>query len=273
MRSGMRVAVVVPAFREERLIVRTATTIPAWVDDIYVVDDASDDSTADRVRALHDPRIRLLQHPSNRGVGRAIVTGYHAATRGGADVVAVMAGDGQMDPSDLADLLAPITRQDADYCKGNRFTHADARRMPWARRLAGRGLSWATRVATDLEVDDTQCGYTAISSSAVRLLPLEVLWPRYGYPNDLLAMLAENGLRVTEVPVRPVYAGEDSGVRPWHALVIVGLLASAFARRHFKTRRLQAKPPQPSAVGSVASGAAVANAAASVGASKADWQK
>jgi hypothetical protein len=153
------------------------------------------------------------------------VTGYRDALAAGADVLVVMAGDGQMDPIDLPALLDPIADNRADYVKGNRFRHVQARRMPPLRRYAGKALALATRLATGLDVDDTQCGYTAITGETASLLPLDRLWPRYGYPNDLLGMLAASRRSVAEVPVRPVYADEESGVRPWHFGVVLWVIA------------------------------------------------
>ena len=224
MLERKRVAVVVPAYREALLIGRTLAMMPAFVDAIYVVDDASPDDTAARARAADDPRVKVLEHAENRGVGAAIVTGYHAAHADHMDAVAVMAGDAQMDPADLAAVLAPVLAGSADYVKGNRFRSAERLRMPRLRRWAGKVLAVATRWASGLDVDDCQCGYTAVSRQAIGTLPLSELWPRFGYPNDLLVLAAQHGLRVSEVTVRPIYADERSGVRPWHALLILGLL-------------------------------------------------
>lgn len=233
MWQSAKVAVVVPCFREARLITRTLSGIPSFVDCIVVVDDGSSDGTARVVQSVADPRIELLVHPENRGVGAAIVSGYRAALRAGCDVFAVMAGDAQMAPEDLLSVIAPVALGRANYVKGNRFRHPRARDMPLARRVAGRMLALATRLATGLRVDDCQCGYTAISRAAVLSLPLDELWPRFGYPNDLLGMLASRGLAVQEVPVRPLYADEQSGVRAWHALGILLLIA----RRYLRERR------------------------------------
>ncbi|HEY4157580.1 MAG TPA: glycosyltransferase family 2 protein [Polyangiaceae bacterium] len=236
MLGSARVAVIVPAYRESRLIGRTVSTLPAFVDAIYVIDDASDDDTSATASVALDARGSVLTHAVNRGVGAAIVTGYRAALAEHADVLAVMAGDAQMAPEDLASIVEPVAARRADYVKGNRFVHADAARMPLARRGAGRVLSWATRLATGLSVDDCQCGFTALSATAARALPLDDLWPRYGYPNDLLGMLGSRGFRVEEVPVRPIYADEESGVRPWHALSVLGLIA----RRYLRERDVRA---------------------------------
>jgi glycosyltransferase involved in cell wall biosynthesis len=229
MWQASRIAVIVPAFQEERLVGRTLRRIPDYVDALYVVDDGSTDRTWEVIHHVLDSRLRPLRHPRNRGVGAAIVTGYRAAIADGVDVMAVMAGDDQMHPEDLERLIAPVALGQADYVKGNRFLHPDFRRMPWPRRAAGHGLSRLTRLSTGLSVDDTQCGFTALGLGMARRLPLDQLWPGYGYPNDLLGMLARAGAAVVEVPVRPVYADERSGVRPWHAAIICGVLARRWA--------------------------------------------
>lgn len=227
---GVHVAVVVPAYDEERLIARTLCRMPREVDSIYVVDDASRDDTWSVLQRQSDPRVRRIRHARNRGVGAAIVSGYYRALAEGAQVLVVMAADAQMDPGDLPVLVEPVARGQCDYCKGNRFRHREQKRMPLLRRWGSKTLALATRLCTGLQVDDTQCGYTALSADCAASLPLDSLWPRYGYPNDLLALLARNGSRVAEVPVRPLYADERSGLRPWHAVLILGLILRRWAR-------------------------------------------
>jgi glycosyltransferase involved in cell wall biosynthesis len=216
------IAVVVPAFNEERLIQRTLRGIPSFVTQVVVVDDASRDATCERVLALADPRVRLVRHAANAGVGAAIATGYRAAFEHGAEVCVVMAGDGQMDPRDMPALLKPVLDGEAAYAKGCRLSYPGAReRMPWTRWLGNWGLGLLTRLATGLSVRDSQCGYTALARDAADVLPLEQMWPRYGYPNDLLGMLAMADLPMREVTVRPIYADEQSGVGLRHALFVV----------------------------------------------------
>lgn len=245
MWQSAKIAVIVPCFREARLVARTISGIPSFVDLIVVVDDGSPDATAEAVRALAEPRVELVVHRVNRGVGAAIVSGYRAALAAGCDVFAVMAGDAQMAPEDLEAVIAPVALGHASYVKGNRFLHARARDMPVLRRFAGRMLAFATRLATGLSVDDCQCGYTAISRGALLALPLAQLWPRFGYPNDLLCMLASRGLTVAEVPVRPVYADEQSGVRFWHALTILLLIARRTTLERWPRRALPRALPLP----------------------------
>ena len=209
MYRHLRVAVVIPAFNEERAIGDAVTTVPAFVDVVIVVDDASSDATAARAAeaAAGDERVVVVRHPQNKGVGAAIVTGYRRALALGCDVAAVMAGDGQMDPRDLPSVLDPIAAGDADYVKGNRFLHPEVwTAMPPARIVGNLVLSAATKLTSGYRhVFDSQCGYTAISRRALEAIELDGLFPRYGYPNDLLSRLHVAGMRVTDVPVRPVY--------------------------------------------------------------------
>lgn len=233
MRASPRIAVVVPCYNEARLIGRMLSRLPSFVDDVVVVDDASPDQTSEVVRARAETRTQLVRHPQNLGVGAAIASGYERACQLGAELIVVMAGDDQMDPEDLPQLLGPLLAGRADYVKGNRFVHHERHSMPRLRRLGSAVLAWWTRALTGLRVDDTQCGYTAITASMLRRLDLGSLWPRYGYPNDLLGMLATQRARIVEVPVRPVYADERSGLRPWHVLQIAGV---ALRRRWLERR-------------------------------------
>jgi len=243
---GRSIAIVVPAFNEADKIAGTLRSVPAFVDWTIVVDDGSADGTARAARAARRPgsaRVEVIVHPQNRGVGAALATGYARALQLGADAVAVMAGDGQMDPADLPRLLAPVVDGSADYAKGNRLAWPGGwRQMPPVRLLGSLALSWVTQLATGYRgIFDSQCGYTAMSRAALQAVGPDRLYPRYGYPNDLLARLAAVGARVVDVPVRPVYGPSwRSGLRPSRvAGPLTGILLRAFAGR--VRRRRQAR--------------------------------
>jgi glycosyltransferase involved in cell wall biosynthesis len=237
--NGARIAVIVPAYNEEKLIGVTLRGIPGFVDRIVVVDDASVDGTVKEASSFADWRTTILRHDANLGVGAAIVTGYRAARTQGAQVLAVMAGDAQMHPDDLEHVVRPIARGEADYAKGDRLGHADAWKvMPTGRLVVGHVLSRLTGWAAGLErLSDSQCGFTAISAQALDAIDLDGLWPRYGYPNDLIGQIALAGLRITEVAVRPVYGSETSGVQPWHVVTIGALVLRTGWRRLTCSRR------------------------------------
>jgi glycosyltransferase involved in cell wall biosynthesis len=235
MWMGVRVVVVVPAWQEAPRIARVVRGVPAWVDGIVVVDDASTDETARVAMAVGDARVVVLRQACNGGVGAAIAAGYrHALAKGGGarDAFVVMAGDGQMDPVDLPAVVAPVAAGEADYVKGDRFSSREtARGMPAARRLGGLAFSWATSHAVGVAISDSQCGYTAIARDACAALDLDALWAGYGYPNDLLSQLALRGMRIRQVPVRAVYADEVSRLKPRHVPVVAALVARAWVRR------------------------------------------
>ncbi|HEU5211881.1 MAG TPA: glycosyltransferase family 2 protein [Gaiellaceae bacterium] len=214
MLDDKRIAVVVPAHDEETLIGTTLAGIPAFVDAVYVVDDASSDATAERAEG--DPRVRVIRHEQNRGVGAAIVTGYKAAVADGADVACVMAADGQMDPIDLEHLAGAVARDEVDYAKANRlFTGEAWNLIPRSRYLGNAALSLLTKIASGYwHVADSQSGYTAVSRTLLQELDLDRLYPRYGFPNDMLVQLNVWNARVRDFPSRPIYGvGESSGIR------------------------------------------------------------
>jgi glycosyltransferase involved in cell wall biosynthesis len=215
---GKSVAVVVPAHDEEALLPQTLAGIPGFVDRIYVVDDASRDGTAEQARAAAagDPRIELVAHDRNRGVGAAIVTGYEQAIADHVDVTCVMAADNQMDPADLEAIATPVARGEVEYAKANRlFTGQAWELIPHHRYLGNAVLSLLTKIASGYwHVADSQSGYTAVSLPALEGLDLDRLYPRYGFPNDMLVHLNIRNARVRDVPSRPVYGvGERSGIK------------------------------------------------------------
>ena len=220
MYKGKRIAVVVPCYNEQSLIGRVIETMPAEVDRIYVVDDASTDDTARVVTGLaaREPhRIRLVRHQVNQGVGGAIATGYKLARDEPVDVAVVMAGDAQMDPEDLGRILDPVVSGEYDYAKGNRLFTGDAwQKIPRIRYLGNAFLSVLTKIASGYwHVADSQAGYTAINLPALKRIEWDQMYKRYGQPNDLLVRLNVYNFRVKDVPIRPVYGiGEKSGIRP-----------------------------------------------------------
>jgi len=243
--SGLSIGVVIPAYNEERFIARTLRRIPPFVDEIIVIDDSSRDRTFHEAVSAADSRTRIVRHETNQGVGGAIVTGYREALARNLDVAVVMAGDGQMDPDDLAALLLPIARGEADYVKGNRFLHPDVwRRMPKVRLFGNLGLSLLTRMSSGYAgIWDSQCGYTAVTRQALARIDFDSVYRRYGFPNDFLAHLHSAGCRLAQVCVRPVYEGQNSGIRPARVVLpLTLLLARSLLLRYRRERRTERRP-------------------------------
>jgi glycosyltransferase involved in cell wall biosynthesis len=231
-----------PAYNEAKLIRAALEDVPRFVDHIIVVDDASEDATTQIARAVERP-IELIEHQTNQGVGSTITTGCRHALQLGAELTAVMAADGQMDPADLSALLAPLIAGEADYVKGNRLGWpAASKAMPWHRWLGNHVFSSLTRQALGVDLEDSQCGYVAMNRRTKEALDWDRVWKGYGYPNDVLSCLMLGGLRVREVPVRPVYGSEKSGIRLRHVLFSIPfVIVRAWLRRSWRDQRLSAR--------------------------------
>lgn len=225
----MKVCAIVPALDEAEHIGAVVRGLLPRVHRVIVIDDGSSDGTGELARAEGD-RVEVIHHARPLGVGAAIAAGMARAHD--ADAAVVLAGDGQMDPVDLPALLGPLARGEADLVKGNRLAWPEgALRFPLHRLLGVVALAAATRAATGLSIDDAQCGYVAIGRRARIELPWASLWPSFGYPNDLLSRAARIGLRVAEVPVRPIYGTEQSKLRARHLPGIAFVIARAAAAR------------------------------------------
>jgi glycosyltransferase involved in cell wall biosynthesis len=200
------------------LLGTTLAGIPAFVDRVYVVDDASRDATVGRAHAAaaNDPRVTVIVHERNRGAGAAVITGYTRALDDGADIVCVMNADNQMDPTELLTLVMPVVNDEVDYTKANRlFTGEAWNLIPHARYLGNAMLSLLTKIASGYwHIADSQAGYTVINRRMLELVDLENVYPRYGYPNDMLVHLNVWSARVRDIPSRPIYGiGEQSGIK------------------------------------------------------------
>jgi glycosyltransferase involved in cell wall biosynthesis len=235
MYSQHSIGVVIPAYNEEELIESTLTSIPPYVDKVYVVDDASTDGTGKKIQSMNNEgRFVYLHHDQNRGVGAAIATGYKKALQDGVDVVAVMAGDNQMDPRYLPQLLDPIVWKKADYTKGNRLVHTTLRKgMPAWRSFGNSLLTYLTKMSCGYyDMIDPQNGYTAISRQTLSRLNLDDIYPRYGYLNDMLAKMNVLGANIMDVIIPARYGNEKSKIRYGFYIVKVSwLLLKTFVWR------------------------------------------
>ncbi|MBN2332048.1 MAG: glycosyltransferase family 2 protein [Deltaproteobacteria bacterium] len=234
------IAVVIPAYNEEKLIAKVVATMPSFVDHIVIVDDCSTDATVAAVKELEavNGKVLLLAHERNQGVGGAIATGYKWARDQRVEVTAVMAADFQMDPADLPRIVGPVCRNECDYTKGNRLFRGESWEMiPKYRYIGNSFLSLFTKIASGYwHIADSQSGYTAISLAALERIDLDGIYPRYGMPNDLLIKLNIGHFRVRDVSIRPVYnVGEQSGIKVRKVLfTIPWLLTKGFWRRMFE---------------------------------------
>jgi glycosyltransferase involved in cell wall biosynthesis len=211
------VAVIVPAYNEEKLIGRVISTMPDFVDKVIVINDGSRDRTESVVREFMKKKdsILLLNHKRNQGLGKSLIDGYLKSLELEADIIAVMAGDAQMDPLDLPKVLDPIAEGRADYVKGNRLLSDETGQvMPRYRFFGNSVLTLLTKFATGYwHLIDPQCGYTAISNEALQMIDIKQLTKGFGYNAHILNMLNLRNCKVADVEVRTVYGEAKSGIK------------------------------------------------------------
>ena len=224
-----RVAVVIPCYREVDHVADVISGIGQEVVRIIVVDDACPDHTGEHVRAqCTDPRVEVIVHERNLGVGGATLTGYRRAIEAGVDIVIKLDGDGQMDPALIPALIEPIVEGEADYAKGNRFHTLDlVTEMP-ALRIAGNLLlSFACKLSSGYwNIFDPTNGYTAIHTKVAERLPFEKISKGYFFESDMLFRLNLLRAVVADIPMRARYGNERSGLK-------IGRVIFEFTARHW----------------------------------------
>ena len=211
-----RIAVVIPSYRVTRHILGVIAGIGPEVTRIYVVDDKCPDGSGALVRnSCTDPRVRVLEHDENQGVGGAVMTGYRAAIEEGMDVIVKIDGDGQMDPRLIARFVAPILRGEADYSKGNRFFDLEQiRAMPTVRLVGNALLSLMTKLSSGYwDLFDPTNGFTAIHAGVARHLPFNRISRRYFFETDMLFRLNTLHAVVVDVPMDARYGDEVSNLK------------------------------------------------------------
>lgn len=217
MYKGKKIGVVVPAYNERELISGVINTIPSFVDRIYTVNDASTDDTLEILNnlATSNKKLFVINHLVNGGVGKAILSGHKAALKEGIDVIAVMAGDGQMEPEVLPNILDPVVDGIADYAKGNRLASPQDRKQMSAWRTFGNFLlTYLNKIASGYwHIVDPQNGYTAISSKMLTQLNLDKIETGFPFENDILVKLNVLGARVVDVPHKAKYGKEQSKIK------------------------------------------------------------
>ena len=211
-----RVAVTIPSYKVRAHVLDVIASIPPRVQRIYVVDDKCPQHSGELVKEqCRDPRVRVIFHEDNQGVGGAVGSGYRAAIEEGMDIVVKVDGDGQMDPALIPHFTRPIERGRADYTKGNRFYRPESLKgMPPIRLFGNAALSFINKLSTGYwSIMDPTNGYTAIHTSVLREMPLHKLEKRYFFETDMLYHLNTMRAVVHDVPMDAVYADEESSLK------------------------------------------------------------
>jgi glycosyltransferase involved in cell wall biosynthesis len=230
-----RIAVVVPCYRERPHILDVLGAIPAEVERIYCVDDGCPDGTGALVaEKCADPRVQVLNHTVNRGVGAAMVTGYRQAIADGMEIIVKIDGDGQMSASMISAFVAPIRAGRADYVKGNRFFRPETvGAMPTGRLIGNAILSFMNKFSSGYwQVFDPTNGFTAVHARVLQAMPLDRLDCRYLFETEMLYRLGTLRAVVLDQPMPARYGSETSHLVP-HRMIAPLMIrhGSNFLRR------------------------------------------
>jgi glycosyltransferase involved in cell wall biosynthesis len=235
--DGYSLAVIIPAYRAEATIAQVIKKMPDYVDWIIVVDDASRDKTADIVSKLADKRIILIQHTENSGVGAAMITGFRRGLETGADLLAKIDADDQMDPYYLDRFVRVSILYGCDYVKANRFGHLEAiPAMPKIRFVGSIILSFLTKLVSGYwNVFDPQNGYVMITRRMLLRLDLKNIDKGYYFENSMLTSLNIMRARIGEIYLPAQYGNEKSSMKLSNILwTFPGKLCAGFFYRIYQ---------------------------------------
>lgn len=224
-------SLIIPAFNEEKNIMNVIFSLPSFIDRVILIDDGSSDKTREIMRKailakekncsiheinqneletsmnLAEGKYYIIYHSKNKGKGAAIKTGYKFASMMQSDCIVTIDGDGQMKSDEIELVCTPIIQGEADYVKGNRLSHPNAKAIiPKTRLLGIYMLTFMTRIISGYwYINDTQTGFTAIHIDALKKIDLDTIYDYYGYVNDIIVKLSTQNAHIIEVPITPVY--------------------------------------------------------------------
>jgi len=214
-------AVVIPSYKVASHIVSVISNIPDNITHIIIIDDKCPHNSGHIAQELHNPRVTVIFHDENQGVGGAVISGYKKALEFGADIVVKIDGDGQMDINYMQQLIQPIFTGKADYTKGNRFFDFKAlHKMPKIRLFGNSGLSFLVKAASGYwNMMDPTNGYTAIRRKVIENLELDKIAKRYFFESDMLINLNIENAVVVDVPIPAKYGDETSSLSITRTLI------------------------------------------------------
>jgi glycosyltransferase involved in cell wall biosynthesis len=220
MYRKLKVAVVIPAYNEEKLIEHTLTTVPDFVDYIVTVNDGSRDKTLQIQNRLARKysRIIVVNNEQNMGLGASMVRGYQRVLETDADLVGIMSGDAQCDPAYLTKMTEQLVETPTvDYVKANRFVDVLAlQQMPRFRRFGNTLITLLTKFSTGYySIFDALCSFGMMRRRALESMPLHLIGRRYDFENTQLIAMSIGGVHIADYPVPAKYGEETSTIRLW----------------------------------------------------------
>lgn len=196
-----------PAYREEAGIGKVLGKVLEYSPNTVVVDDGSDDGTADEAERAGAV---VLRHGVNMGKGAALATGFAYAAEKKFEFVITMDSDGQHDPEDIPVFIRAFDEGRGSVIAGNRMENTE--NMPFVRRLTNRFMSRLLSGKMGQRVPDTQCGYRLYAAEVLEMISTES--GRFAAESEALLRLSDGGVKINSVPVKVIYGDEKSKINP-----------------------------------------------------------
>lgn len=191
---------VIPAFNEEKNIVKVIEELKKYINNIIVIDDGSSDNT---YQLAKNQNIIALKHLSNRGQGAALQTGNEYALKKGADIIIHFDADGQFLASEINNLINPILYDNFDIIFGSRFLEKE-NEMPALKKKFIMPLARLMNfIFFNIKFSDPQCGFRAMTAGAAQKIIIEQ--DGMAHCTEILAKAHINNFRAKEVPITVIY--------------------------------------------------------------------
>lgn len=203
----MKTCVIIPTYNEEKAIGPLVRTIRQLGYEVLVVDDGSHDQTG---RMAREEGAYVITNFKNCGKGFSLRQGFQYALEHKFDIIVIMDGDGQHDPSDLNLFLQKAQEDNAHIVIGNRMI--DPKNMPWVRRVTNTVMSWIVAHMTGQDIPDSQCGFRLIKADAIKNIKLFSC--RYEIESEILIAASKKGYKIVSVPIKTIYQSESSYINP-----------------------------------------------------------
>jgi len=229
-RHEQKSCVVIPAYREQRMIGDVVQRVRKYVPSVIVVDDGSPDRTAEEAGAAGAVVIR---HACNMGKGVALNTGFDYARQNRFDYLITLDADGQHDPADIPRFIEAYERTGIPVLIGNRM--GGLSNMPRVRKWTNRYMSWLLSRAMKQYVPDTQCGFRLYRCDVLPFIEAQAT--RFAAESEILLHIASRGIRMDAVPITVIYNEGKSKINPIRDTFRFFLMLSRYYRERNRSRR------------------------------------
>jgi glycosyltransferase involved in cell wall biosynthesis len=203
-KTDNKIAILIPAYNEERYIESVINNCLIYNLDIIIVDDGSDDATLKIVMSIPKPEntnIIIISHLVNKGKGQALKTGFEYVLRNNYSGVITLDADGQHDTGEINKFLKTLKKEKPDLIIGNRL--GDTKEMPFIRLATNVFTSWIISNIAGKKVRDVQCGFRYISSRALKNISLET--KNFDTEPEIILKAGWLDYKIKNLPIKTIY--------------------------------------------------------------------